>query len=609
MAGSYPSPTFAGVTLNSPLSVANGGTGVTSVSGVAGAISAAFYTPTIADLRGLTSSTTATTCNVANFATAGDQGGGTFVVDAADTTSADNGGTIIVDAAGRRWYRQIEGSNYSVRWFGAKGDNSTDDTAAIQSAVDALVPNGKLFFAPGRYLVSNQITVSSPGVTFFGSGWSSEVTDAPTIGSIIVVGFTATTASNVFYVTASNVGFEDMEFWPNYQPTPASGWFPTTTPNAIQFYRATNAQTGGDDGRVKNLMMRGMSTGVYYFGADRGRIEGLYGQTFGPLLYIDGSYDVVKIHDVHHWGWWASDTNVFDWQIQNVRAIRFGRVDNPQLVNIFSYNCFAGLDYEGTITASGGGSQRGQLTNFGADSCYYGLLLNSDGLVTLQFSNLYVYCNSAAGPSTSPSRAIFATGSQIVEINGANAHITAPQGEAVRIDVNGSYFNCSQLWIESYNQGNFGLNAVYGGSGVTFLLDNPQINTANGNGIQPFSTGVSGVAIGISTPSAVYANYESWQSLDWSTGYLVSMVRCFGRGSVSVTASGYTSWTESLPVTYNTSVLYARASLGSNPPSAAVDIFDGYPSMPAVPVSSVSGTFYTTITGTFYFDWEVVGIL
>lgn len=135
----YPTPTFDDLTLTAPLSPANGGTGQTSVEALASSISAAFYTSTIASLRALTSATETTTCNVANYATPGDQGGGTFVVDASDTTTADNGGTIIVDAAGRRWYRQYVDA-IKPEWFGAKNDGTTDATIAISELAAISLP-------------------------------------------------------------------------------------------------------------------------------------------------------------------------------------------------------------------------------------------------------------------------------------------------------------------------------------------------------------------------------------------------------------------------------------------------------------------------------------
>lgn len=84
---------------------------------------------------------------------------GFFYYDASDTVSADNGGTIIVDASGRRWKRIFDGL-LNVKWFGAKGDGKADDTAAIQSAINASV--GKtLTFPGGNYLIAAGLSFAS----------------------------------------------------------------------------------------------------------------------------------------------------------------------------------------------------------------------------------------------------------------------------------------------------------------------------------------------------------------------------------------------------------------------------------------------------------------
>jgi hypothetical protein len=85
---------------------------------------------------------------------------GNFTRDDSDTTSADNGGTTIVDANGVRWKRTYDGP-VNVRWFGAVGDGVTDDTAAIQAALDAVgnAGGGCVYFPAGTYLLSSRLLV------------------------------------------------------------------------------------------------------------------------------------------------------------------------------------------------------------------------------------------------------------------------------------------------------------------------------------------------------------------------------------------------------------------------------------------------------------------
>lgn len=108
----------------------------------------------IADLRALTSAslTGRPTIHVRGYYSPGDGGGGIFFWDATATTT-DNGGTVIALTAGGvgRW-RRVLTQPINVRWFGARGDGVSDDTAVIRKAIAAAT--GKHLYVPtGKFLV------------------------------------------------------------------------------------------------------------------------------------------------------------------------------------------------------------------------------------------------------------------------------------------------------------------------------------------------------------------------------------------------------------------------------------------------------------------------
>lgn len=78
---------------------------------------------------------------VTGYYSQGDGGGGNYYYDAADSTSADNGGDIIVAVDGGRW-KLVSNGQLRLRQFGAKGDNTTDDTSGVTNWFSALVRTG-----------------------------------------------------------------------------------------------------------------------------------------------------------------------------------------------------------------------------------------------------------------------------------------------------------------------------------------------------------------------------------------------------------------------------------------------------------------------------------
>jgi len=109
---------------------------------------------------------------------------------------ADLGGGFIQAGTGAQ-QRTVESKLQdvvSVKDFGAVGDGVTDDTVAIQAAIDSLDPfpirpgNGTIFFPSGTYFVSNEIDVRGENVCLKGESVESTIilrSDAGAAGAII----------------------------------------------------------------------------------------------------------------------------------------------------------------------------------------------------------------------------------------------------------------------------------------------------------------------------------------------------------------------------------------------------------------------------------------
>lgn len=94
--------------------------------------------------------------NTSGYATAGDGGGATYI------RQISNPGTGGFQSADGAWWA-LNATIVKPHYFGAKGDGTTDDTSAINSAISfcAALSQSTLYFPTSRYLVSGNLDISS----------------------------------------------------------------------------------------------------------------------------------------------------------------------------------------------------------------------------------------------------------------------------------------------------------------------------------------------------------------------------------------------------------------------------------------------------------------
>lgn len=177
------------------------------------------YAETVADLKALsvTNLPNSTQISVGGYYNIGDGGGGTFFYKSTSSTT-DNGGTVIApDVGAGRWIRILPSAGLlSVKWFGAKGDGTTDDTAAISAAI-AASGTRCLFFPAGYYRITSALNLTNKFGPFAirGEGWTLDGT-----GSII---YAETSGSCAIDCTGSSyIDISDLSVVAFGRPNPAS---------------------------------------------------------------------------------------------------------------------------------------------------------------------------------------------------------------------------------------------------------------------------------------------------------------------------------------------------------------------------------------------------
>jgi hypothetical protein len=216
----------------------------------------------------------------------------------------------------------------SVKDFGAVGNGVTDDTMAIQAAMDAASDGNALFFPKGRYVVSSTLNCTREHFRMFGESAPSQNGQNQQEGSVLE--FSQTTTQGIIFDddqgvstnSTRRIGIENM------------GFVGSTTSAIVQFGDAPQIN-------IENVFVDNQTTGS-------GR-----GIDFLRCFLI-------------------STKNLFVFKSSNERAtdsigIRL-TLDNPQLAGIYNFQSTSvrgwgtGLKVDGSYTA--GGDQRWQAFNW-----------------------------------------------------------------------------------------------------------------------------------------------------------------------------------------------------------------------------------------------------
>ncbi len=205
----------------------------------------------------------------------------------------------------------------SAAAFGAKGDGVTDDTAAIQKALDSLTGGGIVNLPAGRYLLSAALSIPG-GVTLLGEGarWENTAT-----GLVVPKnGFSAVKLSNGSSVKAMAISY------PNNQDVEK----PEAYPPAI-LLEGINPSV---ESIVFDCAWIGVSTPPGGGNAGQGMFRDLTGFVHHCGIHLSGCRDVNRIVDVH-WFVGGRGDHGKSYYRQNRVGFEFGDVDGTIMERCF----------------------------------------------------------------------------------------------------------------------------------------------------------------------------------------------------------------------------------------------------------------------------------
>lgn len=292
--------------------------------------------------------------------------------------------------------------------YGAQGDGVTDDTNAIQSALNDVADGGGgiVFLPTGNYFLQTHLSV--PAYTSLVGVFQAPQAFSQNYGTTLLAVENAGNATGTPFITL--VGPDSTArgltvFYPNQ-----------TVTNPPVAYPWTLQGGGGDNVTVEDVLLVNpyQAIDLATNPSPRHLIRGVYGQPLLTGIQVDQCYDIGRILDVHFWPFWSQSPVIYAYLSANAVSFSFQRTDWEVVQDVFSYGYHLGASF----TASTNGSMNGQMSNVNFDNVDIGLYAQSTQAYAVHVSNLNV---ANAGGGTTQIGIVGAAGGQAqLDVRGAS---------------------------------------------------------------------------------------------------------------------------------------------------------------------------------------------
>ncbi|MEQ4481912.1 glycoside hydrolase family 55 protein [Cohnella silvisoli] len=332
-------------------------------------------------------------------------------------------------------------ANYNAKDFGAKGDGASDDTQAVQDALDAAgnAGGGVVFVPSGRYKISGNLIIPT-GVTLRGD-WRS-----PENGGV---------AGTILEAYAGRGNENDTSF---IQMQPSSGvthlsvWYPEQSLDQPAAYPWTIEQLSGDSATVKNVTLVNSYNGIKIGPVwnELHYVDQVFGTALKTGIFLDYTTDIGRLEQVKlSPAYWANSglpgspgmDALFGYMTTHAEGIVMGRSDWEYMSDISISGFRTGL----RVTTRTGSLEtaNAQLFNIRVEDCNVALKIEGVNDFGLLVSN----STFKAGVGEAP-KAIYATSGfhsiaqfNTVTVGGNPLHAVVNEGSGVLSFENSTFDN------------------------------------------------------------------------------------------------------------------------------------------------------------------------
>jgi hypothetical protein len=270
-----------------------------------------------------------------------------------------------------------------VRLYGAKGDGTTDDTAAFQAAIEAARATSRKVYAPrASYLFAGRLNLPA-GMTLEGSFDS--VTSHPRGDR----GGRAGQPDGTMFLVTGDVGKEDMPAFitlnGNSTLRGVAILYPeqttTDTPKAYPYSVAMR----GNNPAVLDVELINSYNGIDASRNQRHLIRNVSGQPLHIGVFVDGIMDIGRMENVHFNPWWGGGPAVKKFMMEKGVAFIFGRSDWEYVLDTFCFGYNTGYKFIRSEVSRG--NCNGNFLGIGADDCYTSVLVEESAPFGLLITN------------------------------------------------------------------------------------------------------------------------------------------------------------------------------------------------------------------------------